>query len=194
MSPLVFISHASADRKLADAICVALEHRGIPCWIATRDVPLGMNFGDEIVSAISRCKIMVLVFSVNANNSNEIKKEVVFAGKCGLSVIPLRLEDVEPKGAYALELGTRQWIDLFIDWDNAIDKLVIHIRQALGHTGAGPIEAPAQETQDTAARSADAAVPNPPDNQGSRKDPFAVPRPSVAASAAATVMTKKTIT
>jgi TPR repeat protein len=39
MSPLVFISHASADRKLADAICVALELRGIPCWIATRDVP-----------------------------------------------------------------------------------------------------------------------------------------------------------
>jgi hypothetical protein len=129
----VFISHAKADRKVADAICTALEARGMACWIATRDVEPGENFGEAIVNSIHCSKVMVLVFSENTNNSNEIKKEVVLAGRSGIPVIPLRVEDVEPKGAYEYELLTRQWIDLFVDWDKAIDRLTHQIKQVTGN-------------------------------------------------------------
>ncbi len=44
MAVPVFISHASADRKVADAIVAALETRGVPCWVATRDVAPGGEF------------------------------------------------------------------------------------------------------------------------------------------------------
>ena len=37
--------------------------------------------------------------------------------------MPVRIEDVAPKGAFAYELATRQWIDLFGDWDQAIQRL-----------------------------------------------------------------------
>jgi len=131
MAPSVFISHASRDRKVADAICSALESRGFDCWIAFRDVGPGQNFGEEISRAIRAVKVMVLVFSSHANNSDEIKKEVVLAGRARVPVIPLRVEDVEPTGAFEYELVTRQWIDLFADWDRAVDGLARQVRMAL---------------------------------------------------------------
>ena len=119
----IFISHSSKDRKAAETICSALEHRGIKCWISSRDVGPGENFQEAIIEAISTAKVMILVFSTNANNSNEIKKELVIAGQYGLVVIPVRVEDVMPRGALAYELATRQWIDLFSDWEDAIERL-----------------------------------------------------------------------
>jgi hypothetical protein len=38
-------------------------------------------------------------------------------------VIPVRIEDVLPNDALAYELATRQWIDLFRDWEHAIERL-----------------------------------------------------------------------
>ena len=39
----VFISHASAESALADALVAALEAHGICCWISGRDVPPDAN-------------------------------------------------------------------------------------------------------------------------------------------------------
>jgi len=74
---------------------------------------------------------MVLVFTGNANNSNEIKKELALASQNNLMVIPVRIEDVTPNEAFAYEFATRQWIDLFEDWEKSITKLVELIAVAL---------------------------------------------------------------
>lgn len=175
MAPSVFISHASRDRKVADAICSALESRGFDCWIAFRDVGPGQNFGEEISQAIRAVKVMVLVFSSHANNSDEIKKEVVLAGRARVPVIPLRVEEVEPTGAFEYELVTRQWIDLFADWDRAVDGLARQVRAALEAAGqpvpplaqALPVPPPAPEpvvpppTPEPAARVEAVSVPPP---------------------------------
>ena len=52
MDKYVFISFASKDRQIAMTICDALEHRGIGCWISSRDIQPGGNFQIEIVHAI----------------------------------------------------------------------------------------------------------------------------------------------
>jgi hypothetical protein len=66
---------------------------------------------------------MVLVFSAESNNSNEVKKELALAGQNRLIVIPVRVEDVTPDDAFAYELATHQWIDLFEDWETSIQRL-----------------------------------------------------------------------
>jgi hypothetical protein len=66
---------------------------------------------------------MLLVFTSNANNSDEIKKELVLAGRHRLTVLPVRVEDVAPNDAFAYEFATRQWIDMFKDWEREIDRL-----------------------------------------------------------------------
>ena len=90
MNAAVFISHSSKDRKTALTICGALEHRGVRCWIASRDVRPGANFEEAVVQAIRVARVMVLVFTANANNSDEMKKEIVLAGQHRLVVIPVR--------------------------------------------------------------------------------------------------------
>jgi hypothetical protein len=119
----VFISYSSKDSKFARAICSALESRGLSCWISSRDVGPGESFMDAIVHAIGAAKVMVLVFSENANNSDDIKREIVLASSAKVTIIPVRVEDVVPKGAFAYQMATRQWIDLFEDWESQIERL-----------------------------------------------------------------------
>ena len=109
MAKEIFISHSSKDAKISNTICRALEDRGLSCWIAPRDIGPGENFQESIVRAIRAAKIMVLIFSANANDSAEVKKELVLASQHKLAVIPVRIEDVVPGEAFAYELSTRQW-------------------------------------------------------------------------------------
>jgi hypothetical protein len=72
----IFISHASQDKKVADAMCARLEHSGIRCWVAPRDIRPGMTYGAEIVHAISNARVMVVILSGQANLSPHVAKEV----------------------------------------------------------------------------------------------------------------------
>lgn len=123
MGALVFISHSSQDHEVAVRVCEALEQRGLGCWLASRDVGPGENFQEAIVKAICAVRAMVLVFTGSANNSDEIKKEIALASHYHLAVLPVRVEDVTPTGAFLYELSTRQWIDAFDDWDQAMSRL-----------------------------------------------------------------------
>jgi hypothetical protein len=119
----VFLSCSSRDQEIALTICRALEARGHPCWMSSRDVMPGENFQGAIVRAIRSAGVMVMVFSANANNSDEIKKEIALAGQTKLMVIPVRVEDVTPSEDFSYELATRQWVDLFRNWEFALDQL-----------------------------------------------------------------------
>jgi len=123
MTAPIFVSYASKDREAALALCRALENRGFRCWISIRDIGPGENFQVAIPRAIHDAEVMVLVFSAESNNSDEVKKELALAGQNRLIVIPVRVEDVTPGDAFAYELATRQWIDLFDDWENSIQRL-----------------------------------------------------------------------
>ncbi len=123
MSAPVFITHSSRDYKQSRTIVDVLEKNGIPCWISERDIGAGDNYGDAIVDAIENAKAMVLVFSANANNSDEIKKEIALASQRKLTVVPIRIEDATPSKAFRYELITRNWIDAFPDWNQAMETL-----------------------------------------------------------------------
>jgi hypothetical protein len=154
VDPQIFITHSSKDQKVARTICTALEHRGLACWISSRNVRPGQNYQEQIVKAIRTAKIMVLVFTANANNSNEIKKELALASQNNLVVIPVRIEDVVPNEAFAYEFATRQWIDLFHDWENSIAHLVEMIAAALDdHHSANRAKAGLELTDDAPAPS-----------------------------------------
>jgi uncharacterized membrane protein YeaQ/YmgE (transglycosylase-associated protein family) len=127
MTAPVFISYSSKDEEAAETICAELENRDLKCWIAARDVDPGENYQEAIVRAIRAAKVMVLIFTTNANNSEEIKNEVALASQFQLVVIPVRVEDVVPNDALKYALATRQWIDLFRDWKRAIDRLAARI-------------------------------------------------------------------
>jgi hypothetical protein len=107
----IFISHSSTDSKLAYAICHYLEERGIRCWIAPRDVQGGMEYAESIILGIRSCKVMVVVFSENANNSLFVKNEVERAFNYKSIIIPFKVEDIIPSATLELFLGSVHWLD-----------------------------------------------------------------------------------
>jgi len=149
MTKKVFISHSSKDSKTATAICTALEARGHQCWMSSRDIKPGENFQGTIVRAIREAGVMVLVFSANANNSEEIKKEMALASQSRKMVIPVRAEDVLPSEDFTYELATRQWIDMFVDWERAIELLNQQVGAAVPRedTGVRPAPPPSAPTR-----------------------------------------------
>jgi hypothetical protein len=107
----VFISYANQDKQVADAICSALESKGIECWIGPRDILPGMNYAEALIHAIDESKIMVLVFSYNANNSPHVLREVERAVHSNISIIPFRIDETKPSEGVAYLVTTPQWLD-----------------------------------------------------------------------------------
>jgi hypothetical protein len=107
----VFLSNSKLDKVIADALCATLESHEIRCWIALRDVTPGVDWGEAIVKAISGCRIMVLVFSSHANESPQVRRVVQRAFERGLTVIPLRVEDVNPVESLEYYTGPVHWLD-----------------------------------------------------------------------------------
>ncbi len=107
----VFISHSSKDKVYADAVCARLESEGIRCWIAPRDILPGMAWGEAIVEAIEGSRLMVLLFSSNANSSPQIEREVERALNKQVTIVPLRIEQVMPGKSLEYFLGTPHWLD-----------------------------------------------------------------------------------
>lgn len=132
MDHQVFISYSSRDALLAERIHDRLERDGIGCWISSRDVPPGADFQGCIVKAIDSAELVLLVFSSEANHSNEIAKELSLASKKLL--IPVRIEDVLPEGAFRFQLTNRQFFDLFQDFDRRLDDLSRTVQAALAGT------------------------------------------------------------
>jgi hypothetical protein len=131
MSADIFISFASQDARVARTICTALESRGFTCWISARNIQPGENVQSAIVRAIRGAKVLLLVFTANSNRSEEMTKELALASQQKLMVVPLRVENVDPSDAFAYEFATRQWIDLFADWEQAMNNLCSRLSAAL---------------------------------------------------------------
>jgi len=109
----VFISYATHDKTTADAICATLEARKIRCWIAPRDILPGMNYAVALMNAITASRIMVLVFSSKADRSPHTLREVERAVNQCLTVIPFRIENIEPSPGMGYYIGSSHWLDAF---------------------------------------------------------------------------------
>jgi hypothetical protein len=107
----VFVSYSSKDKPTADAVCARLEAKGVRCWIAPRDVMPGAEWSEAIIDGINGSRAIVLVYSQNANESPQIRREVERAVAKGLAVIPLRIQDVPMSKSLEYFISTPHWLD-----------------------------------------------------------------------------------
>jgi hypothetical protein len=109
----VFVSYSHQDHETAFGIVGRLEHDGVRCWMAPRDVVPGAEWAAEIVDAIAAASVMVLVFSASANASPQVRREVERAVHRGVVVLPFRVEHVLPRGGLEYFLSSQHWMDAF---------------------------------------------------------------------------------
>lgn len=129
----VFISYSSKDKTTADTVCAKLEEKKIRCWIAPRDIPAGQNFAKSIIKAINDCKVFVLVWSESTNTSEHILNEINQAFDQGITIIPFRIQEVEPTLEMRYYFGRTHWLDaLTPPLEKHIDSLAQAIMALLG--------------------------------------------------------------
>jgi TIR domain len=128
----VYISYSHVDKAAADAACATLERAGIRCWIAPRDITPGDEWSAAIIKAIDQCRAMVLIFSQNANNSRQIRREVERAITVGIPLVPVRIEDTVPTESLAYFIGTVHWLDAMTPpFENHLVKLADSLKRLL---------------------------------------------------------------
>src|ERR1700755_2381842 len=107
----IFISYSTKDKQTAEAVCAFLEKEAVRCWMAPRDISPGQDWAEAIVDAIGGSKLMLLIFSTNANNSSQINREISVASEENITVVPFRIEDVQPSRKLKYYLSTPHWLD-----------------------------------------------------------------------------------
>jgi hypothetical protein len=127
---VIFISHSSKDKSIADAICNQLESAGIPCWIAPRDIEVGSDWTRGVMQGIAKCRVFVLVFTDHANDSEHVGREVANAFSLGLAVKALEF-------LRALEASRNRWSTRSVFWtkpSGSIQSSLSPIAHPLKHT------------------------------------------------------------
>jgi TolB-like protein/Flp pilus assembly protein TadD len=139
----VFISYASTDAAIANAVVAALESHGLKCWIAPRDVIPGSLYAEGIVRAINGARLLVLVLSESAVASPHVGKEIERASSKQRPIIALKTDAAALTPALEYFLSESQWVDVGVEGrENAVAKLVEAVRRRLLPASAGARAAP----------------------------------------------------
>jgi hypothetical protein len=128
----VFVSHASQDAAVANAVVENIEQHRIKCWIAPRDVTPGAQYGDEIVAAINHAKVLVWVLSEHAVASAHVGRELAHASSMRRRIIVLRTDAAPLTRSFEYSLRESQWIDVAaLGVPAALTQLTQAVRQRL---------------------------------------------------------------
>ena len=127
MSHDVFISHDSKDKTIADTLCHALENAGIKCWIAPRDIKAGEKWANAITKAIKACRLMLLVYTKESNESSFVYSEVGVAASNNKIIIPFLVDDVRQvpmSDGLELYIKVAHWLDAYPNWRSKFSDLI----------------------------------------------------------------------
>jgi hypothetical protein len=120
-----FISYSTKDQSFADRIHAGLQDKGIRCWFAPHDMPIGGKLLDEINAAIRLRDKLLLILSRNSIESSWVEDEVSMAfeeeRRRGQTVLfPIRLDDavMDTKEAWAGKLRRDRNIGDFRHWED----------------------------------------------------------------------------
>ncbi len=128
----LFISHASADFDSAKLLADALEQRGLTCWIAPRDITVGEDYAESIIKGIRSCRSLITVLSAKSQASRNVIREVERAHALDLTLLTVRLENIEPSGSLEYFLASRQFIDAFNFRRSRAGQIASEIHEAIG--------------------------------------------------------------
>lgn len=136
----IFVSYRRSDRELVAAVVRRLEARGVTAWYDA-DIEGGADWRETIVDALTNSGMLVIFFSEECNSSRQLKKELAVADTLAKPVVPILIENTQPRGAYLYELADRNWIQVFPDPMAHMDELVEHLAMLAGKGAPAPASA-----------------------------------------------------
>ncbi|HWU77283.1 MAG TPA: toll/interleukin-1 receptor domain-containing protein [Rhodanobacter sp.] len=156
----IFVSYSQPDRDSAFVLVQQLEARGLSAWIAPRDVSPSGDWAAEIIEAISSARLMLLVFSGNSNDSDQVRREVERAVHKRLRILPFRIENVLPSKSLEYFLSAQHWMDAFPPpLQPHVDRLCQYLEAAFGEDRVA-LDLPVEHRSPSAAGAAETAHPS----------------------------------
>src|SRR5882757_11239418 len=134
MAGEIFISYRRADAGWALLLHAQLQAEGVEAWYDAQ-VGAGQDWRIATAKALEASQIFVLLFSENAAQSSDIAKELAAAVMEKKLIIPVRLQNISPKGAFLYELASRNWINAYEDTEAKLAELAKGLAQMV-KTGA----------------------------------------------------------
>ena len=125
----VFISYSSKDFDKVNHIRQILETNGITCWMAPQSIPAGSSYAKEIPSAITNCKVFLLMLTSESQKSTWVPKEVSEALSRRKCVIPFIIEDCILTDEFNFYLTDVQRYYAFEMSSESLKELVSRIRR-----------------------------------------------------------------
>ena len=107
----LFVSYCTKNKELAQLFCNVIEGAGVSCWMAPRDIPSGGSWATAIAKGIEDASLLALLVSDASMTSAEVEKEVDLANGRRMTILPIRIENAELKGAFKYHLSNKQWVD-----------------------------------------------------------------------------------
>jgi hypothetical protein len=108
----VIISHSTAGKLTAYAICSELESLGIRCWILPRDLNVGITWDQSFANAVRSCRIMIVVLSDYASRSDRIERQLELAFNNGVMVLPFRTGCHPGPGEVQPSQDSAHWLEV----------------------------------------------------------------------------------
>jgi len=118
-----FISYSTKDQIFADRLHADLQNKGVRCWFAPHDLPIGARTWDTIDEAIRFRDKMLLVLSQAAIDSDWVEDEVNTAyaeerERKKIVLFPIRIDDsvMTTNEPWASKLRDQRNIGNFLKW------------------------------------------------------------------------------
>lgn len=121
----VFISYCHKDIDLVNPILKILDEMGISYFIDRDDALLGLNYNVVLERNIRDCKIFLMFFTNNYNESKSCAYEVWAASNQDKAIIPFRFDNSVYSDRIITDLRRIDWIEYYKDSDKdfAINRL-----------------------------------------------------------------------
>jgi TolB-like protein len=128
MAGEIFISYRRADMAWAKLLHDQLKAEGVEAWYDAQ-IGAGQDWRVTTANALEASQIFVLLFTANAAMSSDIAKELAAAVLEKKLIVPVRLENIQPKGAFLYELASRNWINAFENTEATLEELARGLAQ-----------------------------------------------------------------
>jgi hypothetical protein len=114
----VVISYSRKDGRTAKRLQRDLERHSISAWRDIEKIHVGERWRLRIVSAIKDCDVVVFLASKDANQSEQVLKELLIAEEKQKKILPVRLDDAPFDGELLhLLTGVRMELPDIETWD-----------------------------------------------------------------------------
>lgn len=139
----VFVSYSRQDNEKVLALTGMLRAAGVSLWMDVRNIDGAAMWGEEIVNAVAKSKVLLLLVSKTAVSSQNVMKEVLLASERKGHILPIDLEPTEIPGSLKYALAGIQHIEYFRGDPKEQLKAILRSLERLGvGVGPGPAASP----------------------------------------------------